>query len=170
LPRLCIEGALTAPEPRPGKDQPPPELSRSEEARRIIEEYSNELLDLRGSVAASIEVASVGGFVQRIEDVLALGASKNLTAAIPAAMAFFATGPRPCSRVAVLQPLIHISTPFHSNGSATKREHRTEAPTFRRQNSEISEAPRIRILASRNKLGRPARSETAQKLHVKLRR
>jgi hypothetical protein len=30
--------------------------------------------------------------------------------------------PRPCSRVAVLAPLIHFSTHIHSKGSATKRE------------------------------------------------
>ena len=33
-------------EPRPGKDEPPPELSRSEEARRIIVEYANDLLEI----------------------------------------------------------------------------------------------------------------------------
>jgi hypothetical protein len=32
------------------------------------------------------------------------------------------------SRAAVLQPLIHISTDFHSNGSATERERGTETP------------------------------------------
>jgi len=32
-------------EPRPGKDEPP-KLSRSEEARRIIEEYVNDLLEI----------------------------------------------------------------------------------------------------------------------------
>jgi hypothetical protein len=33
-------------EPRPGKDDPAPELSRSEQARRIIEEYANDLLEI----------------------------------------------------------------------------------------------------------------------------
>jgi len=33
-------------EPLPGKDEPPPKLSRSEEARRIIEEYANDLLKI----------------------------------------------------------------------------------------------------------------------------
>jgi hypothetical protein len=31
---------------RPGKDEQPPELSRSEEARRIIEEYANDLREI----------------------------------------------------------------------------------------------------------------------------
>jgi hypothetical protein len=30
-------------EPRLGKDEPPPKLSRSEEARRIIEEYADQM-------------------------------------------------------------------------------------------------------------------------------
>jgi hypothetical protein len=33
-------------EPRPDKDEPPPELSRSEEARRIIQEYVNDLREI----------------------------------------------------------------------------------------------------------------------------
>jgi hypothetical protein len=33
-------------EPPPGKDVPPPKLSRSEEVRRIIEEYANDLLEI----------------------------------------------------------------------------------------------------------------------------
>jgi hypothetical protein len=53
--------------------------------------------------------------------------------------------PRPRSRVAVLAPLIHISTHFHSNGSATKRER--DAGPKHRVNSEISEAPRSRVLS-----------------------
>jgi hypothetical protein len=33
-------------EPRPGKDEQPPKPSRSEEARRIIQEYVNDLLEI----------------------------------------------------------------------------------------------------------------------------
>lgn len=33
-------------EPRPGKDEPPPKPSRSEEARQIIQEYANDLLEI----------------------------------------------------------------------------------------------------------------------------
>jgi hypothetical protein len=33
-------------EPRPEKNEPLPKLSRSEEARRIIEEYANDLLEI----------------------------------------------------------------------------------------------------------------------------
>ena len=33
-------------EPRLGKDEPPPKLSRSEEARRIIEEYADHLREI----------------------------------------------------------------------------------------------------------------------------
>jgi hypothetical protein len=32
--------------PRPDKDRPPPKLSRSEEARRIIEEYAGTLREI----------------------------------------------------------------------------------------------------------------------------
>ena len=33
-------------EPRLGKNEPPPKLSRSEEARRIIDEYANHLREI----------------------------------------------------------------------------------------------------------------------------
>jgi hypothetical protein len=33
-------------EPRLGKDEQPPKLSRSEEARRIIHEYANDLREI----------------------------------------------------------------------------------------------------------------------------
>jgi len=33
-------------EPRPNKDRPPPKLSRSEEARRVIEEYADSLREI----------------------------------------------------------------------------------------------------------------------------
>jgi len=33
-------------EPRPDKGEPLPKLSRSEEARRIIQEYANDLLEI----------------------------------------------------------------------------------------------------------------------------
>jgi hypothetical protein len=33
-------------DPIPGKDEPPPKLSRLEEARRIIEEYAAELREI----------------------------------------------------------------------------------------------------------------------------
>ena len=33
-------------EPRLDKDEPPPKLSRSEEARQIIEEYANHLREI----------------------------------------------------------------------------------------------------------------------------
>jgi hypothetical protein len=33
-------------EPQPGNDEPPPKLSRLEEARRIIEEYAADLREI----------------------------------------------------------------------------------------------------------------------------
>jgi hypothetical protein len=33
-------------EPRPGKNEPAPKLSRSEEARRLIEEYADDLREV----------------------------------------------------------------------------------------------------------------------------
>jgi hypothetical protein len=33
-------------EPQPGNDEPPPELSRLEEARRVIAEYAAELREI----------------------------------------------------------------------------------------------------------------------------
>jgi hypothetical protein len=33
-------------EPRPDKDEPPPEPSRSEAARRVIEKYANDLREI----------------------------------------------------------------------------------------------------------------------------
>jgi hypothetical protein len=33
-------------EPPPGKEEPPPKLSRSEEARRVIQEYADELREI----------------------------------------------------------------------------------------------------------------------------
>jgi hypothetical protein len=51
----------------------------------------------------------------------------------PGCDGLFCDGAAPCSRAAFCGALIHISTDFHSNGSATERERRTDAP-------EISEA------------------------------